>query len=77
MNTPNELDEHGAMLSTSTPEIDQRYADQGRGFAQLRMARRYREGDGVEKNLTKARLYFIKAVAAGLPGARDELAKLS
>jgi TPR repeat protein len=38
---------------------------------------RYRDGDGVEKDLTKARDCLQKASAAGSPTAKDELFKLS
>ena len=37
----------------------------------LRMGERYRDGDGVTKDLAKARNYFIKADAAGEPSAAD------
>jgi len=74
-NEPEEY-EYGVKLPPPSLEIDQYYADHGRGFAQMRMARRYRDGDGVEKDLFKARLHFTKAIAAGMPGASDELEKL-
>ncbi len=38
-------------------------AEKGDAAASLRMAERYRDGDGVEKNLTKATDYFKKAEA--------------
>ena len=43
----------------------------------LRMAERYRDGDGVEKDLTKAKEYFNKAIAAGSPTAAEELKELN
>jgi TPR repeat protein len=40
------------------------------------MGERYRDGDGVEKDLAKAKDYFEKAEAAGSPDATNELSKL-
>ena len=48
-------------------------ADRGDDYGLLRMGERYRDGDGVEKNLTKAREYLTKAAAAGSSTATDEL----
>jgi TPR repeat protein len=41
------------------------------------MGERYRDGDGVPKDLAKAKEYFSKAVAAGSSDATNELAQLS
>ena len=54
-------------------KFNQDQADKGDLFGLLRMGERYRDGDGVEKNLTKARDYLTKAAAAGSPTAADEL----
>jgi hypothetical protein len=56
---------------------NQDQAEKGDAFGLLRMGERYRDGDGVPKDLTKARDYFSKAVAAGSPSAADELSKLN
>lgn len=40
------------------------------------MGERYRDGDGVEKDLTKAKDYFKRASDAGEPTAARELADL-
>jgi len=44
----------------------------GRGLGE-----RYRDGDGVEKDLAKAKDYLTKAAAAGSLSATDELSKLN
>jgi TPR repeat protein len=41
------------------------------------MGEHYRDGDGVPKDLSKAREYFTKAVNAGSPAATDALSKLN
>jgi TPR repeat protein len=41
------------------------------------MSERYRDGDGVDKDLTKAREYLTKAADAGSPTAAEELKGLS
>ena len=56
---------------------NQELAAKGDGYGLLRMAERYRDGDGVEKDLTKAKEYFNKAVAAGSPTAAEELKELN
>jgi TPR repeat protein len=40
------------------------------------MGERYRDGDGVERDLAKARIYLRKAADAGSPAAAEELKKL-
>ena len=40
------------------------------------MGERFRDGDGVEKDLVKARDYLQKAVDAGSITAKEELSKL-
>ena len=56
---------------------NQEQAAKGDGYGLLRMAERYRDGDGVEKDLTKAKEYFNKAIAAGSPTAAEELKELN
>jgi hypothetical protein len=56
---------------------NQELAAKGDGYGLLRMAERYRDGDGVEKDLTKAKEYFNKAIAAGSTTAAEELKKLN
>ena len=58
-------------------KINQDAADKGDMYGLLRMGERYRDGDGVEKDLTKAHDYLTKAAAAGSPTAADELSKLN
>ena len=45
-------------------------ADKGDSFGLLRMGERYRDGDGVPKDLSKAREYLSKAATAVLPRRR-------
>jgi len=51
-------------------------AGRGEPYGMMRMGERYRDGDGVEKDLTKARDYLTKAAAAGSQTAADELKQL-
>jgi hypothetical protein len=51
-------------------------AAKGDEYGLLRMGERYRDGDGVEKDLSKAKEYLQKAADAGSPTAKDELSKL-
>ena len=55
---------------------NQAAAEKGDAYGLLRMGERYRDGDGVAKDLPKAREYFTKAVAAGSPSAQEELDQL-
>jgi TPR repeat protein len=52
-------------------------AGRGEPLGLMRMGVRYRDGDGVETNLLKAKTYFQKAADAGLQEAADELSKLN
>jgi len=56
--------------------FNQTEADKGDPYGLMRMGERYRDGDGVPKDLFKARDYLTKAAAAGSPTAADELSKL-
>lgn len=57
-------------------KFNQDAAAKGDMFGLLRMGERYRDGDGVEKDLAKAKEYLQKATDAGSPTAKEELAKL-
>jgi hypothetical protein len=56
---------------------NQDLADKGDEYGLLRMGERYRDGDGVPKDLAKAKDYLTKATTAGSPAAADELSKLN
>jgi hypothetical protein len=56
---------------------NQEAADKGDMYGLLRMGGRYRDGDGVEKDLAKAKDYLTRAAAAGSPTAAAELSKLN
>lgn len=62
--------------ATRALKFNQALADKGDPYGLLRMGERYRDGDGVPKDLTKAREYLTKAVKAGDPTAASELAGL-
>jgi TPR repeat protein len=51
-------------------------AAKGDAYGLLRMGERYRDGEGVERDLAKAREYLQKSADAGSPTAADELSKL-
>ncbi len=55
---------------------DQKLADNGDAFGYLQMGERCRDGNGVPKDLIKARDYLNKAAAAGSPTAEDDLKHL-
>jgi hypothetical protein len=57
-------------------KFNQDAAAKGDMFGLLRMGERYRDGDGVEKDLAKAKDYLQKAADAGSPTAVEELSKL-
>jgi TPR repeat protein len=52
-------------------------AAKGDAYGLLRMGQRYRDGDGVEKDLVKAKEYLQKSADAGSPTAKEELSKLN
>ena len=58
-------------------KANQDAAAKGDMFGLLRMGERYRDGDGVEKDLGKAREYLQKAADAGSPTAKEELSNLN
>jgi hypothetical protein len=65
-----------AAMELKVLRLNQDQAAKGDPYGLLRMGERYRDGDGVPKDLAKARDYFSKAAAAGEPSAADELSKL-
>jgi len=52
-------------------------ADKGDSYAMFRVGQLYRDGLGVEKDLSKSKTYFQKALEAGSPEASKELKKLA
>jgi hypothetical protein len=56
---------------------NQSQADKGDAFGLQRMGERNRDGDGVPKDLVKAKDYLTKAAAAGSVEATNELAQLN
>jgi hypothetical protein len=58
-------------------KYNQDLADKGDAYGQLRMGERYLNGDGVEKNETKAKDYLSKAAAQGSIEASNILANIS
>lgn len=56
---------------------NQAAADKGDAYGLLRMGERYRDGDGVVRDLPTARAYLAKAAAAGSPSAQSALDKLA
>jgi hypothetical protein len=57
-------------------QANQDAAAKGDEYGLLRMGERYRDGDGVEKDLGKAREYLQRAADAGSPMAKEELSNL-
>ena len=59
-------------------KLNQDAANKGDSFGLMRMGERYRDGEGVEKDLTKAREYFQKSFAADTNNflAKEALSKL-
>jgi len=55
---------------------NQAAAEKGDAYGLLRMGERYRDGEGVGKDLAKAKDYLQRAAAAGSPTAAEELARL-
>jgi len=56
---------------------NQELADKGDAYGQLRMAERYRDGNGVETNRIKARMLFIQSADQGNEQAARELTALT
>jgi hypothetical protein len=55
---------------------NQSQADKGDAYGELRMGERYLKGDGVEKDLLKAKDYFSKSAAQGNLEASNALVKI-
>lgn len=71
-----EAQEKAAAAKLLALKSNQELAAKGDTYGLLRMGERYRDGDGVEKDLAKAKIYLQKAVDAGSPTAAEELSKL-
>jgi TPR repeat protein len=59
------LDAKRQTLQANAVASDQKAADNGDPLGQLYMGRRYRDGDGVPKDLVKAKEWFAKSAAQG------------
>jgi len=82
--TPEQMAAHKAEVETKKEiaaakalESDQAAAARDDTYGLLRMAERYRNGEGVETNLVKARVYFMRAAEAGSTTASNALIKLN
>jgi len=64
-------------ITAKAVAFNQSQADKGDAFGLQRMGERYRDGDGVPKDLQKAKDYLVKAAAAGSSEATNELAQLN
>lgn len=64
-------------ITAKAVAFNQSQADKGDAYGLQRMGERYRDGDGVPKDLVKAKDYLSKAAAAGSSDATNELAKLN
>lgn len=62
--------------NTAALKSNQEAAAKGDAYGLLRMGERYLKGDGVEKDLAKARQYLQRAAENGSATAKDELSKL-
>jgi hypothetical protein len=71
-----QADRKKATGDAATLKFYQEQAEKGDAYGQYRMGIRYLEGDGVPKDLAKARDYLSKAAAQGNKEAAAELAKL-
>ena len=65
-----------AKAEASAVAFNQTAADRGDAYGQMRMGERYRDGDGVPKDETKARDFFAKSAAQGNQDAARALAKM-
>lgn len=63
-------------VAENTLKWNKEQADTGDPYGQFRMGERYREGDGVQKDLAKARLMFEKSAAQGNKDAAEALKNL-
>ncbi len=63
-------------LTAKAVKANEEGAARGDAYDQYRLGQRYRDGDGVPKDLSKARALFEKAAAQGDSNAKRELAGL-
>jgi TPR repeat protein len=63
-------------LAASALQENERLADQGDAYGELRMGERYLTGDGVAKDVFKAREFLQRAADQGSQTATDELNRL-
>jgi len=66
-----------AATAAAMLKAEQRLAETGDDYGLYRMGERYLKGDGVPKDLAKARELFTKASAAGSPAATEALSRLN
>ena len=71
-----QIDDESARTAARVLRNTERAAAEGDTFAELRMGQRYREGDGVPKDLDKARKFLQQAADQGSPTAVEELLHL-
>lgn len=71
-----EADKHADSVARAL-KANQDMADKGDEYGLLRMGERYRDGEGFDKDLAKAKDYLTKAAASGSPTAQSELAALN
>jgi TPR repeat protein len=64
-------------ITAKAVAFNQSQADKGDAFGLQRMGERYRDGDGVPKDLVKAKDYLAKSAAAGSLDATNELSQLN
>ena len=69
--------ERKKQAETRALKSNQDATEKGDSFGLMRMGERYRDGDGVEKDLVKAKEYLQKSADAGSPTAKEELSKLN
>ncbi|MGA3179049.1 MAG: PQQ-binding-like beta-propeller repeat protein [Verrucomicrobiota bacterium] len=69
-------EESRAKAEAAAVAFNQAAADRGDPYGLLRMGERYRDGEGVAKDLPRAREYLVKAAAAGNAQAAKSLQSL-
>jgi TPR repeat protein len=65
-----------AKAEAAAVAFNQAAADRGDAYGLLRMGERYRDGEGVARDLPKARAYLAKSAAAGNSQAERELSAM-
>lgn len=71
-----EIEDESARNVARVLRDTQRAAARGDAFAELRMGQRYLEGDGVSKDIVKARKFLQEAADQDSPTAAEELLRL-